>query len=247
MKEAQKETRYCPTCHKNVPGLDHHCAWLNTCIGRRQYPSFFFLVMIATFLFWYETAIFVLLLTLWYDPSRATQVLGSEVGYKVALSLATVYSGILACSLSILAVFHTFLQFQRMGTYAYMIEGRQRKADARDAKRRRAKERKIAQKEAKERGDQAPQSEWALSCCTSASPAPFQPANTASDSVAGKPLNPKDKDEQEVQVEMHARTSASTNESQVELQLGSADDSANSVQNGTRPSTEDEGSSVATI
>ena len=32
---------YCAQCRKCVWGLDHHCPWLNTCIGRRNYPTFF--------------------------------------------------------------------------------------------------------------------------------------------------------------------------------------------------------------
>lgn len=135
MKEAQKESRYCPMCRKMVPGLDHHCAWLNTCIGRRQYPSFFALVMTLTAMFYLEFVIFILLLVPWRDPARAVQVLGSESLYTALLSLAAFYAFVLAISLSILAVFHIFLQFMGMGTYAYMLEGRQRLAEKRQQKR----------------------------------------------------------------------------------------------------------------
>ena len=35
MKYTQGHSRYCASCRKSVPGLDHHCLWLNTCIGTR--------------------------------------------------------------------------------------------------------------------------------------------------------------------------------------------------------------------
>jgi hypothetical protein len=30
----QARERYCSKCRKVIPGLDHHCVWLNTCIGK---------------------------------------------------------------------------------------------------------------------------------------------------------------------------------------------------------------------
>ena len=42
-----KSARFCGACRKTVPGLDHHCTWLNTCIGRRNYVPFICLVFIG--------------------------------------------------------------------------------------------------------------------------------------------------------------------------------------------------------
>jgi hypothetical protein len=35
-----KGTRHCSICNKCVMGFDHHCIYLNTCIGSRNYPLF---------------------------------------------------------------------------------------------------------------------------------------------------------------------------------------------------------------
>lgn len=43
----EKSARYCGACRKTVSGLDHHCTWLNTCVGRRNYFSFICLVFIG--------------------------------------------------------------------------------------------------------------------------------------------------------------------------------------------------------
>lgn len=32
------------SCRKSVLGLDHHCMWLNTCVGKRNYFIFFLLI-----------------------------------------------------------------------------------------------------------------------------------------------------------------------------------------------------------
>ncbi|RYG50260.1 hypothetical protein EON66_12030 [archaeon] len=48
MSKTQSVDRYCRICAKMVPGLDHHCSWLNTCVGKRTYAIFFVLVLAGT-------------------------------------------------------------------------------------------------------------------------------------------------------------------------------------------------------
>jgi palmitoyltransferase len=37
MRKTQARSRYSAADRKTVPGLDHHCTWLNTAIGTRNY------------------------------------------------------------------------------------------------------------------------------------------------------------------------------------------------------------------
>jgi hypothetical protein len=130
MREAQKETRYCASCQKYIPGLDHHCTWLNTCIGKAQYPYFFGLVVIGTAMFWLEFCVFVALFfpgglrSAWVEV-KAAEVLGSLTTYYVLLALSTAFVASLACGLSVLFAFHMFLQVKGMGTYAWFIHQRE--------------------------------------------------------------------------------------------------------------------------
>lgn len=40
-------TKHCWQCNKCIEGFDHHCKWLNTCIGLSNYKPFFMLLWSA--------------------------------------------------------------------------------------------------------------------------------------------------------------------------------------------------------
>jgi len=136
MKEAQKEKKYCATCKKHVPGLDHHCVWLNTCIGRRTYPYFYALAACGTFMSTLHAVVAILLLTDWFDEEKAEDAVGSVVTYKVLISIVFVGAVALIIAFGILFGFHTMLLFKKKGTYAWLLDEHEKKMENQEAKRR---------------------------------------------------------------------------------------------------------------
>lgn len=66
-RASKVQTRYCASCRKNVEGLDHHCIWLNTCIGSKNYIPFLTLVVFGFLQTALQTIICILYLSLWCD------------------------------------------------------------------------------------------------------------------------------------------------------------------------------------
>jgi len=129
MKETQIGMRFCQICRKNVKGLDHHCVWLNTCIGKRNYPIFFSLIVSGTCLYYFQTIVSMCALLLWNEDVTPT--------LKGLFVVQAILSFAVGCLISSLLCFHIYLLYIGIGTYDWLI--------------RRAREQKKKKKEERER------------------------------------------------------------------------------------------------
>ncbi|MFS7968302.1 putative protein S-acyltransferase [Helianthus anomalus] len=50
---------HCRVCRRCVLKMDHHCTWINNCVGQRNYKAFFLLVFYGTISSLYSTVIIV--------------------------------------------------------------------------------------------------------------------------------------------------------------------------------------------
>ena len=99
------EDRYCSQCKKMVPGLDHHCTWLNTCVGKSNYGRFLSVVALGVVLHTVHSCYAIYVLFLGSDS-------GSLCWYAVLVLSVVLFGGT-----SSLMSFHAYLLWSGMTTY----------------------------------------------------------------------------------------------------------------------------------
>ena len=113
--DLKRATRYCAQCGKSVVGMDHHCTWLNNCIGNRNYAPFLCLTFISLGQMAYQVVVAIISLVSWshyvVDNENQALPMGDHViegmwRFRLLASLCAVISGTTFIFLSTLAAFH---------------------------------------------------------------------------------------------------------------------------------------------
>lgn len=140
-----KGAKHCRDCDKCVDGFDHHCKWLNNCVGRKNYKSFFTLVC-AVFAQASAQLTLAGYLLVWcaIDFDRTEAFVRDEGKYVVSggITAESLVGGLVAYIalgtalmwvVGELFTFHVVLCWKRISTYDYIVAERAIAADLRQA------------------------------------------------------------------------------------------------------------------
>ncbi|KAF6259388.1 DHHC palmitoyltransferase-domain-containing protein [Scenedesmus sp. NREL 46B-D3] len=128
----QRGSKHCRECDKCVLGFDHHCKWVNNCIGRKNYCPFFVLLSTMCSMLALQAAIGIwLTLRCFTDTDRIAAQLAAAYPaymhvrqYEAAL---LVYSCVCAAALYPLGdlwLLHVVLACRGMTTWDYIMANR---------------------------------------------------------------------------------------------------------------------------
>ncbi|KAF0689957.1 Aste57867_18601 [Aphanomyces stellatus] len=106
-----RTTRHCQCCNKCVDGFDHHCVYLNTCIGRKNVRPFRWLIAASIVYLSAQTALCCLAVAA-TSPSRDAKAL-------VGLSILPAF-GLLA--MIVLAAFQAYIYAKGLTTYEFIVQ-----------------------------------------------------------------------------------------------------------------------------
>lgn len=109
------DSKHCWECGKCVANYDHHCAWLNTCIGTRNYGSFF--VAIWSTLLMCAVVLASGILTLSRHAMDNGVILDGD---QCLLLIAILLNSPVFLLVGTLVAFHTFLCYEDITTYEYL-------------------------------------------------------------------------------------------------------------------------------
>ena len=146
MRQTQQKERFCRICYKTVPGLDHHCNFLSTCIGRRNYVAFVTLAVSGTIQHGLGVALCVASALSLRDRTD-DELEGLGIGGIIHIVITATGALIGAISFGTLAVFHLFLILVAgQGTYDWLITQTERREQRLMKQEQRAAERAAAGK-----------------------------------------------------------------------------------------------------
>ncbi|KAF1785433.1 Zinc finger, DHHC-type, palmitoyltransferase [Phytophthora cactorum] len=128
-----EKTRYCALCRKPVPGLDHHCTWLQTCIGKNNYAQFFTVACTGTVQFVLQVA-YAALSLLWLHSHPLDDAGGFRYVVEGCLIVCLVISVPCMFMYFVLVGFHLWLMILGYGTYEWMLRRRKEQRAKLEAK-----------------------------------------------------------------------------------------------------------------
>ncbi|KAG7376221.1 hypothetical protein PHYPSEUDO_014056 [Phytophthora pseudosyringae] len=117
------DTRHCGRCNKCIPGYDHHCIYLNTCVGTRNYPLFAGLLSCSILLLLTQQIVtgyaVSCLLAPGQDDDRNTRA--------VVLCVLSVLPLLELFFLVVLGVFHLYIASRGLTTYEWLYQWLERR------------------------------------------------------------------------------------------------------------------------
>ncbi|XP_062204245.1 protein S-acyltransferase 18 [Phragmites australis] len=131
--EVKLRSKHCKTCDRCVDGFDHHCRWLNNCIGRKNYATFILLMFFVLLMLVIEGGTAIAIFVRCFVDGNGVKMemehrlhirlpKGAHAALSMAFAIFALYS---TAALGQLFFFHIVLIRKGMRTYDYILAMRE--------------------------------------------------------------------------------------------------------------------------
>lgn len=127
--QVKEDSLHCRECNKCIDAFDHHCLWLNTCVGRKNYAMFFSLLAVLTMYLTIQTASAAYSLYVGVAVTKLYQGTAAQVASFTFLVIYLVMLVLVLGNMLHLFGFHLVLQAHNKTTYQYLADKQRKKAE----------------------------------------------------------------------------------------------------------------------
>lgn len=114
-------TSHCAVCDNCVISFDHHCIWLGTCIGKRNYKFFYILLSSIFFTALFEIGYCIYFIV--YHGKKSRKKDKYDILVIVSMSFVMFFDvGFIVFFIGKLFLLHTYLVFKNLTFYEYIKE-----------------------------------------------------------------------------------------------------------------------------
>ncbi|CAG9333181.1 unnamed protein product [Blepharisma stoltei] len=123
-------SKHCGSCDRCVDNFDHHCKWLNNCIGKSNYKQFIRLILLLEANLVILLIFEILIIDKWKNKGLDIDedIENADIFFII---LDIILNSIFLLLVGYLIIFHIFLKFKKLTTYDWI---RQRKKAKKNAK-----------------------------------------------------------------------------------------------------------------
>jgi palmitoyltransferase len=114
-----ENTKHCSSCNRCVQLFDHHCVWLNNCIGKKNYKTFFIMLVILFLyvLFHQSFCIYTMFLLVQRKNEIGEKAIESLLKFKIVCIINLVLNSCAIILVTKLLTFHVYISLRGLTTY----------------------------------------------------------------------------------------------------------------------------------